>query len=33
MKTDETKQMPLHQKFHNFCVDVSTCVAVGGGAV
>ena len=33
MTTDETKQMPLHQKFHNFCVEVSTCVAVGGGAI
>ena len=32
MTTNETKQMPLHQKFHNFCVDVSTCVAARGGA-
>ena len=33
MKSSETKQMPLHEKFHNFCVDVSTCAAVGGGAI
>ena len=31
MKMKEAKQMPLHEKFHKFCVDVSTCVAVGGG--
>ncbi len=31
MKTIEAKQMPLHEKFHNFCVEVSACV--GGGAV
>ena len=33
MKMKETKQMPLHQKFYNFCVEVSTCVAVRGGGV
>ena len=33
MKMKEAKQMPLHEKFHKFCVDVSTCVAVGGGAI
>ena len=33
MKTIEAKQMPLLEKFHNFCVEVSTCVAVGGGAI
>ncbi len=31
MKTIEAKQMPLLEKFHNFCVEVSACV--GGGAV
>ena len=31
MKNFEAKQMPLHEKFDNFCVEVSTCVAVGGG--
>ena len=33
MKIFEAKQMPLHEKFHNFCVEVSTCAAVGGGAI
>lgn len=33
MKTKETKKMPLRQKFHNFCADVSTRVLFGGGAV
>lgn len=33
MKTKETKKMPLRQKFHNFCEDVSTHVLFGGGAV
>ncbi len=33
MKMKEAKQMPLHQKFHNFCVEVSTCVAARGGAL
>ncbi len=33
MKMKETKQMPLHQKFHNFCVEASTCAAVRGGGV
>lgn len=33
MKTTEAKQMPLHEKFHNFCVGVSACVSVGGGAI
>lgn len=33
MTTNEAKQMPLHEKFHNFCVEVSTSVAVGGGAL
>ena len=31
MTTNETKQMPLHQTFRNVCVEVATCVAVGGG--
>ena len=31
MKMKEAKQMTLHQKFHNFCVEVSTCVAARGG--
>ena len=31
MKITEAKQMPLHEKFHNFWVEVSACV--GGGAV
>ena len=31
MKTTEAKQMPLHEKFPNFCVEVSACV--GGGAI
>ena len=33
MKIFEAKQMPLHEKFHNFCVEVSTYAAVGGGAI
>ncbi len=33
MKTTEAKQMPLHEKFHNFCAEVSACVAFGGGAI
>ena len=33
MKNFEAKQMPLHEKFNNFCVEVSTCAAVGGGAI
>ena len=32
MTTNEAKQMPLLQKFRNFCVEASTCAAVGGGA-
>ena len=30
MKNFETKQMPLPEKFHGFCVEVSTCVAARG---
>ncbi len=33
MKTKETKKMPLRQKFHNFCADVSTRVLFGGGSL
>ena len=32
MKSSETKQMPLHEKFHNFCVELSTHTVLGGGA-
>ncbi len=31
MKSIETKQMPLPEKFHNFCVELSTHVVLGGG--
>ena len=31
MITNEAKQMPFLQKFRNFCVEASTCAAVGGG--
>lgn len=33
MKNTKAKQMPLYEKIHNFCVEVSTCVSVGGGAL
>ena len=32
MKSIETRQMPLHEKFHNFCVELCTHVVLGGGA-
>lgn len=31
MKSIETKHMPLPEKFHNFCVELSTHVVLGGG--
>ncbi len=33
MKTTKAKRMQLLEKFHNFCVEASTCVSVGGGAL
>ena len=32
MKIFEAKQMPLHEKFHNFCVELSAHAVLGGGA-
>ncbi len=32
MNSFETEHMPLHEKFHNFCVELSTHLVLGGGA-
>ena len=31
MKNVKLKQMPMHKKFYDYCVDMATHVAVGGG--
>ena len=32
MKSIETRQIPLPEKYHNICVELCTHVVLGGGA-